>query len=396
MFETLQALPPDPILGLSAAYQQDTNPQKVDLGVGVYKDEAGLTQVLKSVKLAEKRRFQQEDSKAYLPPPGSPGANEGLERLIFGEDHPTILANRVRTLQTPGGCGALRVAAELAVRAAPEASIWLSDPTWANHTPLLASAGLRIRQYPYYDYDNHELRFDAMMETLAQVKAGDLVLLHGCCHNPCGADLDQDQWQALAALASRNGFTPFIDLAYQGFGSSLDEDAYGVRLLAESVPEMLVASSCSKNFGLYRERTGALSIVCANPEQADISFSQALFTTRGIYSMPPAHGSMIVEGILHDVELTLLWRRELNAMRDRINGLRTLLTDKLAEHGASRDFNFIKRQRGMFSFLGISEAQVKQLQQQYSIYMVGSSRINIAGINQGNIDYLANAITQIL
>jgi len=396
MFETLQPLPADPILGLSAAFQQDQSPQKVDLGVGVYKDENAQTPILKAVKIAEERRLQQEDSKTYLPPPGTAEANSALDKLVFGENHPALLANRVRTLQTPGGCGALRVAAELIVRAAPEAKIWVSDPTWNNHTPLLGNAGPEICEYPYYDYDNHSIRFEAMMEQLQQVKAGDLVLFHACCHNPCGADLNREQWQAIAELAQKNGFTPFIDMAYQGFGEDLDADAYGVRLLAESVPELLVANSCSKNFGLYRERAGALNIVSANARQADISFSQAVNATRGLYSMPPAHGSIIVATILTDPELTQLWHTELNGMRDRIHGLRALLSQKLAEHGAIRDFSFIEHQRGMFSFLGISEEQVTRLQREYAIYMVNSSRINIAGISQANIDYVAKSIATVL
>lgn len=400
MFESLSTLPADAILGLSIAFRQDTNPHKVDLGVGVYKTEDGETPVMRAVKAAEKIRLDTETSKSYIGPPGSPAANTALQNLLFGENHPALLANRVKSVQTPGGCGALRVAAELIVRANPNATIWVSNPTWVNHIPLLGSAGLAIKEYPYYDYNSHSLMFDKMLATLSEVKRGDLVLLHGCCHNPCGADLNQKQWQAIADLAKTNGFTPFVDMAYQGFGEGLEEDAYGLRLLASELPEVIVASSCSKNFGLYRERAGMLAIVGANAEQAEATFSNITNVVRGIYSMPPAHGSAIVETILNSDSLNSDWQLELTEMRERIQSLRAMLvaslSEKLSAAAIDRDFSFIERECGMFSFLGLSKEQVQKLIKDYSIYMVDSSRINVAGLSTHNIDYVANAIVSVL
>ncbi len=396
MFETLQTLNPDPILGLMAAYRQDPNPRKVDLGVGVYKDEAGHTPILDCVKAAEARHRDTETSKAYVGPPGDPAFNREMERLIFGAEHPALRDDRLRTVQTPGGCGALRVAAELVNRARPGASIWVSDPTWANHVPLLGNAGLQIKTYPYYDAQAQGLKRDAMMNALDTVQSGDLVLLHGCCHNPCGVDLDPALWDAVAALAQRRGFTPFVDLAYLGLGVGLEEDAYGARKLAASVPELLVASSCSKNFGLYRERVGALSIVAQTPAQADVVYGQVQNVARGIYSMPPNYGGALVGLILGDTTLRQQWTAELGTMRNRINGLRRELAGKLAARTRGNRFEFIPRQRGMFSFLGLSQEQVEGLKNEYSIYMVDSSRINVAGVNQDNIDYFCDAVCAVI
>ncbi|WP_111641019.1 amino acid aminotransferase [Marinimicrobium alkaliphilum] len=396
MFETLPQLPADPILGLSVAFQQDNNPDKVDLGVGVYKDDAGRTPIMAAVHAAEQRRLEQEDSKAYTNPAGYPGANAGVNELVFGADHPALAAERVRTIQTPGGCGALRVAAELIRRARPEATIWVSSPTWANHVPLLGNAGIALQEYPYYDHTSHSIDFDAMLASLRQVAKGDLVLLHACCHNPSGADLTQVQWQAVADVAREREFTPFIDMAYQGFGEGLDQDAYGVRLLAQTQPELLVASSFSKNFGLYRERAGSLSLVLADRERADAIHTQMLNVTRGLYSMPPAHGAALVDIILHDSALSTQWRTELDSMRARIQGLREQLVDALSQRQQTRDFGFIARERGMFSFLGLSVGQVHALRARYSIYMTDNSRINIAGLNPETIAYVADAIAEVL
>lgn len=396
MFDALQAYPPDPILRLIADFRTDPRPDKVDLGVGVYKDERGHTPIMAAVKAAESRVFASEDSKAYIGPAGVPEFNLEIQKLTFGADHPALASARVATVLTPGGCGALRVGAELLKRAAPDATIWVSDPTWANHIPLLGNAGLKIREYPYYDRASSTLRFDAMMCALAEAAHGEVVLLHGCCHNPCGADLDLDQWRAVADLAEQRGFLPFVDLAYQGLGDGLDTDAAGLRLLAERVPEMLVASSCSKNFGLYRERVGSLSVVGDSAQRAEIAVSHVNNIVRGIYSMPPSHGGAIVAEILGDPELARQWREELDGMRERINGLRRLLRKKLQARGVARDFAFIERERGMFSFLGLSEAQVARLIGEFGIYMVNSSRINVAGISQTNVDYLVEALAAVM
>ncbi len=396
MFDSLEQLPADPILGLLALYQADSNPNKVDLGVGVYKNEAGDTPILASVKLSEARRLENEESKAYIGPAGEPEFNASIERLLYGKGHKVLSEGRLSTVQTPGGCGALRVGAELVMRANPDAVIWVSDPTWANHIPLMGEAGLTIKKYPYYNRAERVLVFDAMMSTLEGVGTGELVLLHGCCHNPCGADLSEEQWRAVTALARRNGFVPFIDIAYQGFGRGIEEDAYGVRYMAEHLPELIVTSSCSKNFGLYRDRAGALSVLSGDKTQADATRSQIFNVTRGIYSMPPAHGPAIVRGILTDVELRLRWEAELADMRDRMRELRHLLVDKLTKKSGSNEFGHIREQFGMFSFLGISKEQVQRLRDEYSVYMVDSSRINVAGISQANIEYLTDAIVAVL
>lgn len=396
MFEHLSSLPPDPILGLLASYRADENPDKIDLGVGVYKDEAGHTAVLQAVKEAETRLLQSEETKAYIGPAGTPGFNTLMQELILGADHPVLKAGRVRSAQTPGGCGALRVLAEFTNRAKAGATIWVSDPTWANHVPLLGFAGLQIKTYPYYDRATSSLQFDQMVETLKNVGEGELVLLHACCHNPCGADLSREQWKVIAEMAQKQGFTPFIDMAYQGFGDSLDDDAWGLRLMAESVPEMLVAASCSKNFGLYRERVGLALVIYNNGADADKGQSQMLNVIRGNYSMPPSHGAAIVESILADAGLKANWEAELTEMRERINGLRAGLVESLAAAGAAGDFSFIQRQKGMFSFLGITAEQVQRLQREYSIYMVDSSRISIAGLSQNNMEYFCKAVASIL
>ncbi|NMP33155.1 aspartate/tyrosine/aromatic aminotransferase [Thalassotalea sp. M1531] len=395
MFGSLKALPADPILGLSAKYREDANPQKIDLGVGVYKDEAGHTAILDCVKQAEKYRHDNEDTKVYIGPTGSPLFNEEMAKLIFG-NHNVLTANRARTVSTPGGTGALRVAAEFIKSCKSGTTIWVSNPTWANHTGLFSASGLTVKTYPYYDYENKQLDFDGMLAALKEVKSDDAVLLHACCHNPSGMDLSQEQWQQVAEVAKTNGFLPVIDMAYQGFGDGLDEDAYGLRLMADSVEEMIVCSSCSKNFGLYRERIGATTIIASSTTAADIASSVLLSVVRCIYSMPPAHGAALVETILSSDELRHQWYGELKDMRDRINGNRQLLVEKLIESGVTRDFSHIVRQKGMFSFLGITPEQVQQLQDEYSIYMVGSSRMSIAGIAQSNVDYLAQSIAKVL
>lgn len=394
MLDVLEPLVPDPILGLMAAYNADPNPNKVDLGVGVYKDESGNTPVLASVQAAEAALLATQSSKSYLGSAGDSEFNRLMQLLQLGPGHAVVSANRAATVQTPGGCGALRLGAELIHRARPETVIWVSSPTWANHIPLLGSAGLEIREYPYYDYDNKGIRFDDMLDALQAASPGDVVLLHACCHNPCGGDLDEPQWRALAELLAAKGLVPFVDFAYQGFGEGLEEDARGLRIIADAVPELFIASSCSKNFGLYRERTGALTVVAKNAEQAATAHSQLCSVARGMWSMPPDHGAAVVAGILSSVELRPRWEQEVSAMRSRINGLRVQLVEQLAAAGAG-DYSFIARERGMFSFLGISAPQVAQLAADYSIYLVDSSRINVAGLNPGNIEYVAGAITAV-
>jgi aspartate aminotransferase len=395
MFERLPILPPDPILGLMSLFRNDPNPLKVDLGVGVYKNEEGETPVLDSVKEAEQRLLSRQISKAYVGPAGNHTFNSAMSALLLGPS--TALADgRFAAVQTPGGCGALRVAAELIKTANPSATIWVSDPTWGNHIPLLGNAGLTIREYPYFDAATSTVNFDAMMSALAQVKAGDLVLLHGCCHNPSGADLSPEQWRQVTKLALETGFTPFVDMAYQGFADDLDTDAYGLRYLVDHLPEVVVAASCSKNFGVYRDRVGLVGLLTASPASAQAATSHLLSIVRGIYSMPPDHGAALVAEVLTDPQLRQRWEGEVAEMRSRINGLRhSFSTAMLARLGSDR-FDFVKRQKGMFSFLGLSEPQVLQLRSDYSIYMLNSSRASIAGFNFTNLDYVCDAIAQIV
>ncbi|MBW8184634.1 amino acid aminotransferase [Shewanella nanhaiensis] len=401
MFDTLTAMPSDPILGLMTKYREDPRDNKIDLGVGVYKDEQGHTPILTCVKKAEQFRIDGEETKVYIGPTGSADFNTLLSQLAFGNDNPALLANRVRTVSTPGGTGALRVAADFIKRASSstksgEAVIWVSDPTWANHTGLFEAAGVTVKTYPYYDYDTKSLKFDEMKAALSNVGPDDVVLLHACCHNPSGMDLTTKQWDQIIDLTKEQGFTPLIDMAYQGFGDGVDEDAYGVRKMAATVDNMILCSSCSKNFGLYRERIGACSIIGKDAASANVAFSVLLYVVRCIYSMPPAHGAAIVETILGSQELKQEWLDELTVMRDRINGNRAMLVNKLKEKGVTDNFNFIAQQKGMFSFLGVNPQQVAQLQQDYGIYMVDSSRISIAGIGTGNVDHLAESIAKIL
>jgi aspartate aminotransferase len=396
MFNSLTAMPADPILGLLTQYRADKHPNKVDLGVGVYKDPVGHTPILDCVKVAEKIRLDTETTKVYIGPTGSAPFNQLMGELAFGAGHSVLLADRVRTVSTPGGTGALRVAADFIKRCNPNAVLWVSDPTWANHTGLFEAAGITVKTYPYYDYDNKTLKFDQMLATLNTIDKDDVVLFHACCHNPSGMDLSTEQWDEVVKITVKQGFTPLIDMAYQGFGDGVDEDAYGVRQMAAAVESMILCSSCSKNFGLYRERIGACSIVAKDSTTANVALSVMLYVIRCIYSMPPAHGAAIVETILGTPALKQQWLAELKVMRDRINGNRTMLVDQLAANGVDRDFSFIARQKGMFSFLGVNPEQVAILKQQYSVYMVGSSRISIAGISQTNVDYLAKSIAAVL
>ena len=396
MFQLLPALPADPILGLMASYHADSNPKKIDLGIGVYKNEAGNTPVMTAVKKAEGMILDSQTTKSYVGPTGAAGYNAIVAELLLGKSLNDSLGKRRVTVQSPGGCGGLRLAAEFIKSANPDATVWVSNPTWANHVPLLGSAGLKIAEYPYYDYDSHSVKFDAMIECLSKIDSGDIVLLHGCCHNPCGADLNQEQWQQVRDVALKQGFTVFIDLAYQGLGDGLEEDVYGTRLLAESLPELIVVSSCSKNFGLYRERTGAMTLICDSDAAAAVAITQIAGAARAMYSMPPDHGAATVQLILSNDTLRTEWDAELTEMRDRINGLRAQFVKQIQSIGIEQDFSFIEREKGMFSFLGVNVDQVQTLVNDYSIYLVNSSRINVAGINDSNIEYLSNSLAAVL
>ncbi|MGH8192818.1 MAG: aromatic amino acid transaminase [Woeseiaceae bacterium] len=394
MFQNLNPLPADAILRLIAEQKDDPRDDKIDLGVGVYRDANGHTPILETVKQAERRLIDAQTSKTYLGSGGNPAFNEAMQSMIFGGAGDG--SNRITTLQTPGGSGSLRVAAGLILRARPEATVWASDPTWANHVPLLGGAGIRLEKYPYYEAEGKTVRFAEMLDTLQRMPQGDIVLLHGCCHNPTGMDLTTEQWREVAGVIAKRGLLPFIDIAYQGFAEGLEEDTFPVRHLFDRVPEMIVSSSCSKNFGLYRDRVGSLSVVSADAATAATIRSQAFNIVRTLYSMPPDHGAAIVNCILRDDELRAAWLAELAGMRKRLQAMRALLRAALKEQAPGQDFSHLERGRGMFSFLGVSPAQVERLKSEFGVYMVDSSRINVAGITPANVGRLAAAIAAVL
>jgi len=387
-------MPPDAILKLIAEYGNDPRDHKVDLGVGVYRDAAGNTPVFRAIKNAEQRLLDMQTSKSYLGSRGATDFCDAIQALVFGDS--ARHNDRVMTLQTPGGSGALRVAAGVILRANSDTTIWVSDPTWNNHVPLLGSAGVKLESYPYYDSAQNELRFDAMLDVLNKVPSGDILLLHGCCHNPTGMDLSTGQWDEIIHVIAERGLLPFIDLAYQGFLDSLDEDAYGVRAMFDRVPEMIVAASCSKNFGLYRERAGSLTFVSSNADTTAIVSSQALNIVRTMYSLPPDHGGAAVTMILNDTDLRNEWLAELTDMRERMKEMRTIIVAGLGKKVPERDFSHIERANGMFCYLGVSPDQVAQLKQEYGIYLVDSGRINVCGITSDNVDYLCASIAAVL
>jgi aspartate aminotransferase len=392
LFDHLDRLRPDAILGLMAQFRADPFPHKVDLGVGVYRDLSGNTPVLASVRRAEATVLEAQTTKSYVAAAGREEYNEAVTRLVLGESHLARRDRRTRIAQTPGGCGALRVGAELIRAAAPAVTVHVSDPTWGNHAPLLGSSGLKLERYPYYDAAAHQLRFDAMLERLERAPPGDVVLVHASCHNPTGADLSLDQWRILTELLARRRLVPFLDLAYQGFGADLDADVAGVRLVSETLPEALIAVSHSKNLGLYRERVGALVTISENESRADAVQSHVLQIARGIYSMPPDHGAAIAACIFADAGLRQTWISELTAMRTRIRDMRSLLAAHLRTATRGTSFDFIETQRGMFSLLGVSGAMVEALRTQHHIYMTADSRMNLAGIMPHNVAYVAQAI----
>ena len=396
MWKEIDAAPADAILGLTEAFKKDSNPRKVNLGVGVYKDENGNTPILECIKAAERALLESETTKSYLPIPGSPAYAANVQKLLFGADSEVIASGRAATAHTPGGTGALRVGADLLKKFSPDAKIWVSSPTWANHKGIFTAAGFEIGDYPYYDAEAQAVNFPALLGALEQVPAGDIVLMHVCCHNPTGVDLSEEQWKQVAALAASKGWTPFLDFAYQGFGDGIEEDRRAVELFAKQGIDFLVASSFSKNFGLYKERTGALTLVAPTAEEAAVAMSHLKKTIRVNYSNPPAHGGLAASAVLDDPALREQWVGEVAAMRERIRDMRAALADGLAARGVGRDFSFIKRQRGMFSFSGLSPETVQWLRKERSIYIVGSGRINVAGLTPANIDYVCDAIAEAL
>jgi len=393
-FDAIGRVPGDPILGLMEAYAQDSNPRKFDLGVGVYKDAQGLTPIPEAVKIAEARLVELQDTKTYIGGHGNPLFGKVINELVLGADSKLIAEQRAGATQTPGGTGALRLAADFIAQCLPGKGVWLSNPTWPIHETIFAAAGVKVSHYPYVGSDNR-LDVDAMLAVLNEVPQGDVVLLHACCHNPTGFDLNHDDWQRVLDVVRRRDLLPLIDFAYQGFGDGLEQDAWSTRLFAAEVPELLITSSCSKNFGLYRDRTGAL-IVCAKTANKLIDLrSQLAHIARNLWSTPPDHGAAVVATILADPELKARWADEVEAMRLRIAQLRSGLVEALEPHGLRERFAHIGVQRGMFSYTGLSPEQVKQLREQHSVYMVSSGRANVAGIDATRLALLADAIADV-
>lgn len=396
MFEHIKAAPADPILGLGEAFKGETRENKVNLGIGVYKDAQGNTPIVKAVKEAERRILATENTKNYLTIDGVASYNQFTQELLFGADSHIISSKRAKTAQSLGGTGALRIAAEFIKRHTDAKNIWISAPTWPNHNAIFNAIGMNICDYRYYDKETHGLDWDNMFADLSKAGKGDVVLLHGCCHNPTGIDPTPEQWQQLAELSAKNGWLPLFDFAYQGFATGLEEDAFGLRTFLDNHQELLVASSYSKNFGLYNERVGAFTLVAADEDTATRAFSQAKLIIRTLYSNPSSHGANAVATVLGDSELKASWIAELGEMRDRIKVMRQRFVELLKEHGAEQDFDFIIEQNGMFSFSGLTPEQVDRLKDEFAIYAVRSGRINVAGITEANIDYLCQSIVKVL
>lgn len=392
MFSDLPTPQTDPILSLSALYRDDPRQEKVDLGIGVYRNSQGATPIMRAVKAAQIQQTETQDSKVYIGLAGREAFNQSMIKLVLDG---TSAMGRVSAMQTPGASGALRMLGDLVKVSQPDATVWLSNPSYVNHRPVMEAAGLNVKLYRYFSKDTKQVDTAAMLDDLAQAGAKDVVLLHGCCHNPTGADIDYSAWKAITELAQKNGFTPFVDLAYQGFGDGLEEDVKGLRYMADNLDEVLITSSCSKNFGLYRERTGAAIMVGKNVQDVTNAKGKLLQLARATYTMPPDHGAALVQTVLDDPALTAMWKDELNEMRMRLVGLRQALCAELRSVHKSQQFDFIESHKGMFTVLGFSEHQMIQLREQFGIYGVGDGRINIAGLKEADIPYVANAISSI-
>lgn len=396
MFHNIQPAPRDPILGLSESFKEDPNPKKINLSVGVYQDSTGKTPILDSVLQAGKLVLERQKSKSYLPIPGSPAYATAVQKLLFGESHEAVTSGRAATSHTPGGTGALRVAADFIHQQFPNATVWMTQPTWPNHPQIFAAAGVPTKSFPYFDAKTNSLAFDEAIAAIEKIPAGDVILLHGCCHNPTGIDPTPEQWKKLADVVYGRGILPLLDFAYQGFAEGIQEDAAGLLAFTRPGSELMVCSSFSKNFGLYCERVGALTIVAKDKTAAETVQSQVKAVIRANYSNPPAHGAELVTTILSDPALRKQWEGEVAQMRDRINGMRELLVKTLKAKGVPGDYSFITRQRGMFSFSGLTPAQVEALKKDHAIYVVGSGRINVAGITDQNVGPLCEAIAQVV
>ena len=396
MFEAIQPAPRDAILGISESFKEDPNPKKINLSVGVYQDGSGKTPVLESVRKAGVLVLERQKSMSYLPIPGSPAYAAAVQQLMFGKGHEVEASGRAATSHTPGGTGALRVAADFIHQQMPKATVWLTQPTWPNHPQIFAAAGVPTKSFAYFDAKTNALAFDECIAAIQQIPAGDVVMLHGCCHNPTGIDPTPEQWKKLADTIYERGLLPFLDFAYQGFADGIEEDTAGLKALARPGAEMIVCNSFSKNFGLYCERVGALTVVAKDKAVAETVQSQVKVCIRSNYSNPPAHGAELVTTVLNDGDLRKQWVQEVADMRGRINGMRELLVKTLKAKGVPGDYSFITRQRGMFSFSGLTPAQVEALKEKYSIYIVGSGRINVAGITEQNVGPLCEAIAEVV
>jgi aromatic-amino-acid transaminase len=386
----------DPILGLNEAFGADTRPDKVNLGVGVYYDDAGKIPLLAAVRQAETQRTAAAPARGYLPIDGIVQYNLAVQTLLFGPSSPLIADKRVATVQALGGTGALKVGADLLKRFVPDAKIWISDPSWENHRALFEGAGFEVETYPYYDAESHGVRFDAMLATLQGLPERSIVVLHACCHNPTGVDLTDGQWVKVVDACKARGLIPFLDIAYQGFGDGIDADAAAVRRFGEAGLPLLVASSFSKSFSLYGERVGALTVVTADRDEAARVLSQLKRLIRTNYSTPPTHGGSVVATVLNSPELRAQWEQELAGMRERIRAMRVGLVERLAARGVKRDFTFVTKQRGMFSYSGLTSAQVDRLREEFGIYAVSTGRICLAALNSRNIDAVADAIAKVI
>jgi len=396
LFASVELAPRDPILGLTEQYNADTRPGKVNLGVGVYYDDQGRIPLLSAVRKAELARVEAASARGYLPIEGIAGYNSGAQKLLLGPDSAAVAEGRVLTTQTLGGTGALKIGADFLRKLLPQAKVAISDPSWENHRALFERAGFEVVAYPYYDAATHGVKFPAMLDCLRGLPRGTIVVLHACCHNPTGVDLSPEQWREVAAVVKAGDLVPFMDIAYQGFGDGLEPDAQAVRLFAAEGITMLVSSSFSKSFSLYGERVGALTVVAGNKDESARVLSQLKRVIRTNYSNPPTHGGTIVATILNTPDLYAVWEKELAGMRDRIREMRAGLVEKLSALGVKQDFDFVRRQRGMFSYSGLTAAQVERLREEHGIYAVSSGRICVAALNTGNLDAVAKAIAEVV
>ncbi len=396
IFATVELAPRDPIMGLTEAYNLDTRPNKVNLGAGVYTNEAGKVPLLAAVREAEKQRIEAALPRGYLPIEGIAAYNRAVQEMLFGADSPLLSGGRVATFGALGGTGALKVGADFLRRINPQAGLWISDPSWENHRALFEAAGFKVQTYPYYNADTKGVRFDEMIAALAALPAGSVALLHACCHNPTGVDIQPEQWQQVVAALKKSGAVPFLDIAYQGFGDGIEDDAVAVRAFAASGMNFFVASSFSKSFSLYGERVGALSIITSDKDETARVVSQVKRVIRTNYSTPPTHGEAIVATVLADPKLRGLWEEELAGMRDRIREMRAGLVERLKAAGVTSDLDYVVRQRGMFSYSGLSAAQVERLRTEFGVYAVSSGRICVASLNKGNLDTVAKAMAAVM